>query len=1095
MPGRTATRSTRTARAGAGTKSARSSTMDVPDEGPVTSLRTRIAHVFSDASKTTATQRKLVVTLRKIQEQCCFEPPDTNKGRNDDRETFEEDDFTAEMGRVVLRVMNVKKSEAAGDRVIRFLTTFLKYAVEKDAKVIDETSQDDGTPSSRLSVFIIKTVLPLLQSKDKTVRFRATQTITQLLNNLEAIDEDMYSLIISSLTKRLRDKEASVRVQAVMGLGRLANDEEDEEDEDSDDEASTILEKLVDIMQNDPDAQVRRTILANIPFFKSTIVMQLERARDVDPATRRLVYARILPILGDFRHLSLVQREKMIRWGLKDRDDAVRKATAQLFSERWIEDCASRRDTRPEEEKAAGSTAPPSLEALCELLERLDIIRAGQEEGMAHEAMRQFWARRPDYVEAIEFSHQFWLDLDPSAAFVARSLNDYAQSIDDEQTRQMIEDKIPEPHNFGFVLERKLNDVAEFIDRYAMLDEDDPDAADAQEEVQDAEFVAEQVLHMAMSLDFSDEVGRRNVYSITRTALALASLPEECTKLCIELLRIVCGNRGESDFCAVIMEAVNEVHDTLSDDPNDASGAGDDAESFHSAQSEHSSPLPARRKTPKPAKTAEEEAADKWTEIMVYSKCLHILQCTLQNVTCDLESDTNLKTALNTLIIPAVQSKENIIRERGVICLGLASLLSKDLAVNNLDLFFHCFTKGNDELKQITLQVIADVIITHPHLLAPPASDPDTTEQSEVPEQSPLLRPLRKILLKGITSEDTSVGRVACEAAQKLILHSLLPEEETADIVRALTLTYFDPDGQNKPAMIQALGYFLPVFCHSRIKNAQTMAGVAVSVIGKLLVMRDDVDEDEDAAEMVGWPRITAYLADLTDGRKVVGQTETGSDGKTSSSGDSEVPHIMLAVEILERALNGTCSRDERKPLLALLTKLHIPPSAPQKTVSEPTAELLEALQALVSEAVEDRIGVDATQRNALTKLDATLTKRLGDAATAAIAPEDREATVTPEAATARATPAEEARSSRARSSVAPSVDGSDMDVDVDDEDSMLAGMQGESTRMPLEPDDGDDDGDSTPRASRVRSAREATAKTEADIVDELLASDEEMSM
>lgn len=348
-----------------------------------------------------------------------------------------------------------------------------------------------------------------------------------------------------------------------------------------------------------------------------------------------------------------------------------------------------------------------------------------------------------------------------------------------------------------------------------------------------------------------------------------------------------------------------------------------------------------------------------------------------------------------------------------------------------------------------------------------------------------------KVMLKGIASENTGVGRVACEAAQKLVLHSLLPEEETSEIVRAFTLTYFDPDGQNRPAIIQALGYFLPVFCHSKLKNAQIMAGTAVQIIGKLLIIRDEVDEDEDS-EMVGWPKITAYLADLTDGRKVVGQTETGSDGKISSSAESEVPHIMLAVEVLERALTSTCSKDERKPLLALLTKLHIPSSAPKKKVSETTAELLETLQGLVSEAVEDKIGVDATQRNALIKLDATLTKRLGDVANATVVQEDREDTVTPETATARETPAEEPRSSRARSSVAPSVDGSEMDVD-EDEDTMLAGMQGEGTRMPLEAEDSEDD--STPRASRVRATREATEKTEADIMDELLASDEEMTM
>jgi condensin complex subunit 3 len=73
----------------------------------------------------------------------------------------------------------------------------------------------------------------------------------------------------------------------------------------------------------------------------------------------------------------------------------------------------------------------------------------------------------------------------------------------------------------------------------------------------------------------------------------------------------------------------------------------------------------------------EEEEEQRIREVMVYSKCLHIAQCTLQNVHCDLESDMSLTNILNTLIIPAVQAHEAMIRERGVICLGLAALLSK----------------------------------------------------------------------------------------------------------------------------------------------------------------------------------------------------------------------------------------------------------------------------------------------------------------------------------------------------------------------------------------------------------------------------------
>ena len=85
---------------------------------------------------------------------------------------------------------------------------------------------------------------------------------------------------------------------------------------------------------------------------------------------------------------------------------------------------------------------------------------------------------------------------------------------------------------------------------------------------------------------------------------------------------------------------------------------------------------------PKTAKAAdnlteEEKEERQIREVMVYSKCLHIAQCTLQNVEGDLESDTSLTSILNTLIIPAVQAHQSMIRERGVICLGLAALLSK----------------------------------------------------------------------------------------------------------------------------------------------------------------------------------------------------------------------------------------------------------------------------------------------------------------------------------------------------------------------------------------------------------------------------------
>lgn len=155
MPGRTATRSTRTSTASGTRKSSTgtvkstrassarqsSQAVEIPDEGPVTSLRLQIAQIFGDAQRTTATQRKLIVNLRKVHEACCYEPPETSnkngkKGKDEVLEDFDEEDFNTEVVRCVLRLLTIKKSEPVGDRILRFLGLFLKYATEKGIRIL-----------------------------------------------------------------------------------------------------------------------------------------------------------------------------------------------------------------------------------------------------------------------------------------------------------------------------------------------------------------------------------------------------------------------------------------------------------------------------------------------------------------------------------------------------------------------------------------------------------------------------------------------------------------------------------------------------------------------------------------------------------------------------------------------------------------------------------------------------------------------------------------------------------------------------------------------------------------------------------------------
>lgn len=557
------------------------------------------------------------------------------------------------------------------------------------------------TFTARLVSAIFKMLLPLLTVKDKVVRFRATQFIAQMIHSFDVIDDEVFHLVRLGLLKRIHDKEASVRQYAVYGLGRLAGegDGEDAEDSDgSDSGANGVLEKLLDVLQNDPSAEVRRTLLCGLPLTPLVLPYLLERARDLDGATRRALYSRLLPQLGDFRHLSLTHREKLLRWGLRDRDENVRKATARLFRERWIEDCAALpaapspteedgpHEDGSQEKKHPNQAADPSIDALLELLERIDVTNSGVEGGIALEAMREFWDGRSDYREYVTFEDAYWTELTAESVFVARTFNDYCRAKGEEDGRliDMLETKMPEVTKFGFYLEQQMNILVEIVRQNA--EGADPDGeVDLEQESVEREFVVEQMLQMALTFDYADEVGRRKMFSIMREALCMPEMPEETTKLAVEVLRLVCGDdnggKGEREFCGVVLEAIAEVHDTIIGEEEEKAGE-DGEESFHSARSELSGDAPPTRNG-RGRKRQEEDESEEFDEekaireIMVNMKCLHIAQCMLQNVQCDLEENVHLVTMLNNLVVPAVRSQEAPIRERGLVCLGLCCLLGK----------------------------------------------------------------------------------------------------------------------------------------------------------------------------------------------------------------------------------------------------------------------------------------------------------------------------------------------------------------------------------------------------------------------------------
>ncbi|PQE08257.1 condensin complex subunit 3 protein [Rutstroemia sp. NJR-2017a BVV2] len=896
MPGRVSSRTSRASgavshKSSASTSKASTPYVEVPEEAPDNELRTQISSIFRDAQRNTATHRKLAVNLRKIQEACCYEP--TSKTKKTGAEDFEEDDFTNEFTRCVLRVMPVKKSESVGEKAIRFIGLYLRHANEKDSELNASGEDDEGvlveTPSTRLTSHLMSTILPLLTAKEKFVRFRATQLISHIINSLDSIDDDLFQSLRQGLLRRIHDKEAMVRVQAVLGLGRLAGNEAEGDGDDSDDESSGgLLEKLLAVLQNDPSADVRRSLLINLPILPNTLPYLLERARDQDPATRRALYSRLLPALGDFRHLSLSMREKLLRWGLRDRDENVRKAAGRLFRERWIEDCMATAAAEKEEgEAATEENKGPNIEALLELLERIDVVN--------------------------------------SVTKLAFYLQRYTTVLVDALKR--------------IATQEITEDVAE------------------EEDTVEQEFIVEQLLHIAKSLDYSDEVGRRKMFTLLRQHLAIPDLPEEVTKLTVEVLRGICAATpaGEKEFCSVVLEAVADVHDTVMDEQDFEDAV---EESFHSAQSDVSDDgTPTRDGKKKAPMTEEEEQEKAVREIMVNMKCLHIVQCMLENVEGSLKENTDLVAMLNNLVVPAVRSHEAPVRERGLICIGLCSLLDKSLAEENLALFMHFFSKGHSALQITALQILTDMLNQHGASLL---------------DSNPTL--LTKVYLKALKSgaKDPEVQAAATVAVAKLLLGRVISDASPAidDLLKTLVVLYFDPSTAHNQGVRQTLSYFLPVYCYSRAENQDRMRAVALDAMHKLFEMQDDDAEAE--AEMVGLGTIGAHLVDWTDPRKcyvpgnelILSSSTADEQAKKAVNGDV---HLDFAMDILER-LNGNMRLEEKKTLTPLLAKLHISPASSE--------DKLRAVYEEVSEAVENKkLGLDATGRNALFKIHVSLGK------------------------------------------------------------------------------------------------------------------------
>ncbi|GBE88890.1 hypothetical protein SCP_1402980 [Sparassis crispa] len=872
------------------------------------SLPELIPPIFDQAQHSMANHRKNCVALHKLQVQAAavMEPIKQRAAVNLTGEKKFGDVFID----MVSRVLVVKKGPAPAERVFRFISSYIKFLIEKCSQPKEgrrvgssSNSDDDDTLAVRFVSRLLRWLLQGFVAKDKTVRLRSVSLVAELVVHLGELDEDMYASLRENLIERVRDRESSIRALAIVGLSKLLGGEDPN---DLPEDEPSILDVLLDSLCYDTVPEVRRAALLHIPLMPQTLPTLLSRTRDTDPGLRKLLYSTVLfPTdprtskgksthedelkLTHPRQLTLAQREQAVRDGLCDREDAVRLVAGRMVGS-WFD---IMRD---------GVEGASVFEGLIQFIKLFDV--AGPEGAdVAVDALKSLCVTRVDILDGVEFSDEFWKNLAPESALVARVFITYC--LDHDAEKYLENTGLPVVTALAFYLQEACNELLDAIEELTEArmaaesegadgtEDEDEDLDRKEDAVLECGFVVGEMLRLAARSDFTDEIGRRKVFAVVREMLTHELLPENLMEPCLDVLKETTA--GERELIRIVVEMVHELRDGIGGEDNvlDQISRSNSNASFDTTQSS------IRSRSKKRSKEAQEMTSEERAKADAMDmRCLALCIAMLSRVNGSFDENSTLEGVLADLIIPAVRRKELALRERGLVSLGLCCLIAKNMAMSSFQLFLNQVQSAPEELKVKVLQVIFDVLMVY--------------EEEFLRRSGDVAEKIVTFLLQTLEVEESeTVQAILCIGISKLVLCGLVIDER---VLASLVLAYVSPVTAQNQQLRQCLAYCLPAYCYSSATNQSRMQSVAMVAYDLVVRVHQELGEDE---EMITPYQFGLLLIDWTNPQKSV-NVEAASTGVTDV-------HVDLAIDIVKALHDEKRLTEDKKVLCQLLGKLYFP--------------------------------------------------------------------------------------------------------------------------------------------------------------------------
>ncbi|KAJ3336039.1 hypothetical protein HDU93_003825 [Gonapodya sp. JEL0774] len=634
---------------------------------------------------------------------------------------------------------------------------------------------------------------------------------------------------------------------------------------------SQLLAESIDALQEiDEDLylQLKSKILVMLKEKDAVIRAQAVRA------VAGLQASRITPARSDVRR-SIVNS---IMWDettklavlerLRDVDNGVRKAvyarimenTAEMFEGFSLEQrerifSVGLKDRDPAVKKACIALLTSWLNASAEgniekLLQMLDVTNTSVTEDITRAAI----TAAPTF--SLSCNEEFWDSLSGESVFLLRV---YGNSINQE----LPDNVFP-----------SLSELVGYVQRYHSLRL----AATTDEDVIIVDFIVAELLKLALILDYADEVGRKNLFAYLRDMCLEPDLSDSHVPLIVAVIAKTAASG--KDFARVVVELIKEIMDF------DVEGTGDG--------------------------DAGDEA--QLQRLLSIVKSLVILRSALEQTEEMLSGMPTLGAQLADLVIPAITSEDETLKDLGLHCLALYCTIDRDLAIKNLATFTEIGRKDDNStllcvkaciffgstfsLKDSRVPEILQTVCDLLALYSTSAFDVNVRDSACA------------FLILSSDNQDEQVASFAVEGLAKLLLLGVINDR---NILEKLALIYFDPseDRRTRPRERQCLSFFFEAYSHSSASNQENIGAIAGSVFSKVL-------QESELSELRMSPlQIGLQLLDWADSSKLV-DLKTSQPKIISSQGDAQG---QVAVDLLKIPFRD---QSNIKVIAQLLTKVNV---------------------------------------------------------------------------------------------------------------------------------------------------------------------------